>query len=163
MFRNILCSLSAILVVFGLGIPGAAIAVDSRGPYVESAQSQRVADIDFYYGLMPVQIMNQASSPGIERAMPGAGVPSRRSEYHLVVALFDQNGKRITEARVAAMVGEVGTVGVRKVLEPIQIGEVTTFGNYFVLREGGTYRIAIEVRRTGRQEKVEAVFDYRLQ
>ena len=66
---------------------------------------------------------------------------------------------------MTATVGEFGMAGTRKTMEPMRIGETTTFGNYFQLHRGELYRIAIEIRRLGKQrpETIEALFDYRLQ
>lgn len=93
------------------------------------------------------------------------GVPAGKDAYHLIVALYDASGKRITDAEISAMMGEFGMVDTRKILEPMQIGETKSFGNYFILRRSGLYRIAIEIRRLGkrRTETIEALFDYRLQ
>lgn len=166
MFRIILLRFPLLLMTLGLGISGAVMAVENMGePYVETSQYQRVRDVDVYYGVMPAQIAGRFSSVRAEPAMHGGTLSASRNEYHLVVAIFDTNGKRITDAKVSARVRELGMEGTRKILEPMQIDDVTTFGNYFMLRQGGIYRLEIGVSRPATQssENIEATFEYRLQ
>jgi hypothetical protein len=142
-----------------------AIAAENTGHHrVETGYYQRVMDLDVYYGVLPAEVAGKHLANHEERTMHG-GAPTSRNEYHLVVALFNTNGKRITDANVTATVGEFGMAGTRKTLEPMRIDNTTTFGNYFVLHAGRIYRIAIEVRRLGKQkaETIEALFDYRFQ
>lgn len=161
MFKFILHRFPALLVVLGLGISGAVIAVENMGqPYVETSQYQRVKNLNIYYGVMPAQIAGSFPEPALHGGAPAAG----RNEYHLVVAIFDASGKRIADARVTARVRELGMDGTQKILEPMQIGDVTTFGNYFVLRQGGIYRLEIGVSQPAKRasENIEAIFEYRL-
>jgi hypothetical protein len=166
MFKIILCRFSSLLfVALGLGVYSAAMAVENMGlPYVETTQYQRVKDLDIYYGVMPVQIAGKSPATRDELLIHG-GVPANKNEYHFVVALFDASGKRITDAKVTARVRELGMVGVDKTMEPMQIGDVTSFGNYFELRHGGIYRLEIGIRSVAKQsqENIEAIFEYRLQ
>lgn len=164
MSNGLLHKLFAWLVTSSLMISGAAQAADpGREHRVETGKHQQVQGIDIYYGLLPAQIAG-AHPPAHEEQKMHGGAPAGKNEYHLVVALFDAGGKRITDAVVAATVGEFGMSGTRKALEPMRIADATSFGNYFLLRGAGIYRIAIEIKRTGkRPETIEALFDYRLQ
>ncbi|HEU0186498.1 MAG TPA: hypothetical protein VFR06_01250 [Gallionellaceae bacterium] len=166
MYKIILCRFPMILVALGLGISNAALAVENMGqPYVETSQYQRVNDVDIYYGVMPAQIAGKFSSIRAEPEMHGGAPSAGRNEYHLVVALFDAGGNRIVDAKVSARVRELGMNGARKALEPMQIGDVTTFGNYFMLRQGGIYRLEIGVARPAKPgaQNIQATFEYRLQ
>ena len=165
MFESLLQKIIAFLVVFNLVASGAAGATENMSSHkVETGQYQQIKGINIYYGVIPAQIAGKHPVTHEERTMHG-GVPPERDEYHLIVALYDASGKRITDADVAATVGEFGMAGTRKTLEPMQIGETTSFGNYFLLRGSGLYRITIEILRLGKQkaEAIEALFDYRLQ
>ena len=141
-----------------------AAAETESGHRVETGSYQQVGSINVYYGVLPAQIAGKHPATHEEKTMHG-GVPEKRGEYHLIVALFDASGKRITDANVAATVGEFGMASNRKTLEPMRIVETTSFGNYFTLRKGVIYRIAIEIRRKGMQSSkpIEALFDYRIQ
>ena len=159
MFKIILHRLPVLIVFLALGLSGAASAVENMGqPYVETSQYQRVQDLDIYYGVMPAQIAGNFPEPALHGRAPAA----RKNAYHLVVALFDASGKRISDARVSARVRELGMDGTQKILEPMLIGDVTTYGNYFVLRQGGIYRLEIAIARP-KDGNVEATFEYRLQ
>lgn len=163
--QNILALLGVFSVAFGLAASNAAVAMETSGVHrVETGSHQQIGGIDIYYGVVPAQIAGKHPATHEERTMHG-GVPAGKNEYHLIVALYDAGGKRITHADVAATVGEFGMAGTRKPLEATRIGETTSFGNYFLLRGGRLYRITIEVRRVVQQrpETIEALFDYRLQ
>jgi len=165
MCERVLQKFLAFLVAFSLATPGLATAAQpSRDHRVETGSHQQVSGIDIYYGIVPAPVAGKHPPTHEEQRMHG-GVPAGKNEYHLIVALFDARGKRITDAEVAATVGEFGMAGTRKTLEPMRIGGATSFGNYFALRGSGSYRIAIEIRRLGKQraETIEALFDYRLQ
>lgn len=165
MLEKVLRRLPALLLVFGLAASGVASAAGAGdGHRVETGTHQRVDGIDVYYGMLPAPVAGRHPATHEERAMHG-GVPAGKGQYHLVVALFDASGKRITDAKVSAAVGEFGMAAARKTLEPMRVGEATSFGNYFSLRGSGLYRIAIEIRRPGepKPKPIEALFDYRLQ
>lgn len=165
MFVRILQKILPLLVVFGLSVPDAAVATENINSHrVVAGQYQQVKGISIYYGLLPAQIAGKHPVTHEEWIMHG-GVPLGKDAYHLVVALYDASGKRITDAEVSAMVGEFGMASTRKILEPMQIGEMQSFGNYFLLRRSGLYRITIEIHRLGKQktEAFEALFEYRLQ
>lgn len=164
MFISIWQRMLPFLVVFILLPWSAAAAADNRsGHRVETGNHQQVDGIDIYIGVVPARIAGEHQPTHEERKMHG-GAPAGKDDYHLVVALFDANGKRITDAEVSATMAGLGMSGPRKTLQPMQIGETTSFGNYFRLRGKGIYRIDIEIRRLWKHkpEAVRALFDYRL-
>ncbi len=156
----------ALLMMLGVMVCGVTWARDAgHTPRVETGQSQEVGGITVYYGLMPAEIVGKHPDTHEEKTMHH-GLYAKPEDYHLIVALFDKNGQRIRDASVVATIGEFGTAGIRKELEPMHVGDVgRSYGNFFALRRSGIYRIAIEVQRpAGTQGKpVEALFDYRLQ
>jgi len=165
MLKGILQKTLALLAVFSLVTSGTAGATENMSSHkVETGQYQQIKGINIYYGLLPAQIAGKHPVTHEERTMHG-GVPPGKNEYHLIVALYDATGKRITDAGVTVTVGEFGMASTRKTLEPMQIGETTSFGNYFLLRGSGLYRITIEIHHLGKQkpEAIEALFDYHLQ
>lgn len=165
MLKSIIQKILALLAVFSLVVSCAAGATENMSSHkVETGQYQQIKGINIYYGLLPAQIAGKHPATHEERTMHG-GVPLGKNEYHLIAALYDASGKRITDADVATTVGELGMVGTRKTLEPMRVGETMSFGNYFVFRQSGIYRITIEINRLGKQkpEAIEALFDYHLQ
>jgi hypothetical protein len=165
MFESILQKILALLVVFILAPSDVAAATENRsGHRVETGSHQVVNGIDIYIGMVPAQIAGEHPATHEEKTMHG-GAPVKEGNYHLIVALFDSNGKRITNAEVTATIAELGMSGPRKTLQPMRIGEATSFGNYFRLRGKGIYRVSIEIRRLWKHkpETIEALFDYRLE
>lgn len=153
--------LHSLILAAGLAAPLLAGAVVTGGHRVESGTHQVVGGVDIYYGVMPAQIAGKHPDTHEEKSMHG-GVPGGKDRYHLVVALYAAQGKRIERAQVWARVGEVGLDGQRKKLEPMTIGDTTSFGNYFVMRGATLYRIVVEILLPGDAKPVEALFDYRM-
>jgi hypothetical protein len=126
MFNSILQKILPLFVVFILMPSGVAVAADNRsGHRVETGSHQQVDGIDIYIGLVPARIAGEHQATHKERTMHG-GVPTGKDEYHLIVALFDANGKRITDAAVTATIAELGMSGPRKTLQPMRVGEATS-------------------------------------
>lgn len=153
--------LFALVFAAGLTAPVVVGAVDTGSHRVESGSHQVMGGVDIYYGIMPAQIAAKHPETHEEKSMHG-GAPGGKDDYHLVIALYDAEGKRITNAQVWATVGELGLAGTRKKLDPMVIGDTMSFGSYFVLRGAQTYRIAVEVRLPHAEQPVEALFDYRM-
>ncbi len=165
MFKSMLQKILALLVAFALLPAGVAVAAGNQSDHrVETGSHQQVNGIDIYIGVVPAQIAGEHLDKHEERTMHG-GPPVKEGNYHLIVALFDANGKRITNAEVSATIAELGMSGPRKTMQPMRIGETTSFGNYFRLRGKGVYRVSIEIRRLWKHkpETIEALFDYRLE
>lgn len=124
-----------------------------------AGQRATVAGVDIYYGIVPAQLAAKHPLSHEERTMHG-GVRGAKDAYHLLVALFDADGKRITAAEVSANVAELGLAGTTQRLEAMQIDGTVSYGGYFLLSGDGPYRITVEARVPGSASPVEAVFDY---
>lgn len=127
---------------------------------IEQGSRAAVEGIQIYYGIMPAAVVGKHPPPHEESAMHG-GAPARTNAYHLVVALFDEGGERISAAEVRANVAELGLAGTYRTLEPMRIDDTLSYGGYYTMTGDGPYRITIEVRLPGRTKPVEAVFEYR--
>ncbi len=103
-------------------------------------------------GMVPSGLLQRHDGESPEGSMHG-GVPASPKHHHFMVALFEKDtGERIGNAKVTATVGEVGMGGTTKELEPMQIRDTTTFGNYFEMGEKGPYRVRLTIRRPGEDE-----------
>lgn len=127
---------------------------------IEQGPRATVQGIQIYYGIMPAEVVGKHPPPHEESSMHG-GAPARTNAYHLVVALFDTGGERITAADVRANVAELGLAGAYRKLEPMRIDDTLTYGGYYTMAGDGPYRITIEVRLPGARKPLEAVFEYR--
>lgn len=142
------------LAVVAVLLGGAPAAAQDAGQY-------RVADgVAVYLGLLPAAMV-RGHPPGHPEAEMHSGVPEGRHVYHLVVALFEaDSGARIEDATVEARVGPLGLPGRTRRLEPMEIADTVTYGEYFTTRGEGRYRIALVVARPGSEEPIEMEFDY---
>lgn len=126
----------------------------------DSGQRVTVAGYDIYYGIVPTQIATQHPPAHEEQTMHG-GVPSGRNAYHLLVALFDPAGARVTQAQIKATVTELGLAGTSKALEPMRIGDTLSYGGYFILSGDGPFRIELAARMPGRTAPLETAFEFK--
>ena len=96
----------------------------------------------------------------VERQMHG-GVPKDDAQHHLLVSLFDsKSGQRITDATLGARVALEGSGSQQKILEPMKFAGNVTYGNYFRMTATGSYRIEIEIQRSGSKLPVKTSFEY---
>ena len=133
--RLLLCCLALAGPAWGQGVPEQRVVVDST---------------EVFYGVVPAEIVRAQQGTA-----KGLGVVEklrkRRHQKHVVVALFDtQTGARVLDARVSATVTPLGMGAKRKRLEPIRIGELTSFGNYFDFPpDSSPYKVELEIVRPG--------------
>jgi hypothetical protein len=129
-------------------VPAAAIAHLSN-------ETQAAAGLKVELGIVPAENIS-----GAERQMHG-GVPSGRSMYHVMVAIFDaKTGARITDAQVRARVEEVGLTREEKALESMQAAGAVTYGNFFRMAGQGTFRVTVQVRLPGTTRMTELQFEH---
>lgn len=151
MTRRLLGWLLPLVPALLLGTAGIASADDI-------SKHKIVDGVEIYFGVLPAEVIGEYSADHIEREMHG-GVPSGAHRDHLVVALFDAaTGERIGDARVEATVREIGLSGKTKSLEPMEIAETITFGNYFDLPNENLYRIVVRIRRPEASRTIKAEF-----
>jgi hypothetical protein len=86
------------------------------------------------------------------------GIPDEH-RYHLTVALFDdKNGQRITDANILVRVTSSKESSDWIALQPMLIGEMKTYGNYFRMPAAKKYQIHLEISRPSESRKVNATF-----
>lgn len=130
-----------------------AIAAEKGSPTV-------VQGVAIYLGVVPAEMILGYSKEHTEMQMHG-GMPHGSNKYHVVIALFDDaTGKRITGAQLKATVAQVGMSGQMKLLEPMQIANTESYGNWFTLPEPGTYRIRLEISGIKDRSKIVTELDY---
>jgi hypothetical protein len=119
---------------------------------------QTVEGVTIYLGVVPAALVQgHSTTPGNPQALHG-GTPAGSDSHHVMVALFDAaSGARITDARVSASVRGQAPA---RVLEPMEVNGLTTYGNFFVFSGREVRRIHVEVFPTGRSSPIEANFAY---
>lgn len=128
----------------------------------DSSQHKVVHGVAIYLGVFPAEMILGHPRARTEAEMHG-GVPAGQHQYHVVVALFDNaTGKRISGAKVSALVHEINLAGAQKKLEPMLIADTVSYGNYFNLPvTSNPYRIQLRIELPGVTDVIEAQFDYR--
>lgn len=148
-------ALPLVVLASVLTVPGVAQAMDSDGHSVAGGLS-------VYLGVLPAAIVRGHPAFHTESAMHG-GAARGRYNQHVTVAVFDsETGDRIEDAVVEARVSSVGLAGQRRRLEPMEIAGTVTYGNYFTMRVGDIYRIAVSINWAGETEPTVLQFTHDL-
>ena len=124
-------------------------------------EAKSAAGLKVDLGIVPAETIRSRPEEYAELRMHG-GVPSGKSMYHVMVAVFDADtGVRITDAQVRARVEEVGLTSEDKKLEPMRIAGALTYGNFFRMAGQGTFRITVQIRRPGTTRATGMQFEHR--
>jgi hypothetical protein len=127
----------------------------------EANETKSAAGLTVDLGIVPAETIRSRPKEYAEWQMHG-GVPSGRSMYHVMVAIFDaKTGARVTDAQVRARVEEVGLTREEKTLEPMQVANALTYGNFFRMAGSGTFRITVQIRQPGTTRAVEMQFQHK--
>lgn len=82
--------------------------------------------------------------------------------HHVLIHIEEEKtGKAISNVSVSANVHNPDGTNVKKVLEPMTIGGITDFGNYFDIKELGNYHIDVLITVEGEIIKVNFSYERR--
>jgi hypothetical protein len=124
-------------------------------------ETKSAAGLKVDLGIVPAETIRARPEEYAEYKMHG-GVPSGKSMYHVMVAIFDaKTGARITDAQVRARVEEVGLTNEDKKLEPMRVAGALTYGNFFRMAGQGTFRITVQIRQPGTTRAIEMQFEHK--
>ncbi len=125
-------------------------------PTVTQAQARLEREgVVLYWGFVPAAIVSQKHAMD---DMHGSVPKDGGQVHHLVVALFNADGKRIEDAVVRAQLSETGIVDAPpKYLTPMTIDGQASYGQLFsTVRSGsGPYRFRVLVKLPSRPAEIE--------
>jgi hypothetical protein len=141
-----------------LGAVVVALAWDAHAaPTDQRQQNERIT---LYYGIVPAALSQAALGAHAPTPDVHGAVRTAPGTHHLVVALFDTpTGQRITQATVTVRHNPPRGAAMSKVLEPMPLGDVLSFGTTLVIAKGRNHRFRIEVRQGERVERFDVVYD----
>jgi hypothetical protein len=126
-----------------------------------SNESQSASGLTVELGIVPAETLRGRPEEEAVRQMHG-GVPSGKSMYHVMVAIFDaKTGQRVTNAQVRARVEEVGLTSEEKALQSMRVANAVTYGNFFRMAGSGTFRITVQIRLPDTTRTTELRFEHR--
>lgn len=127
----------------------------------EGANHKTAGGLSIYLGVLPAAMIQGAHPPDHPEAEMHDGIPSGRHAYHITAALFDvETGERVEKAEIDASVAPLGLSATSRRLEPMEIADTVTFGNYFTMRRDGEYQIALSITPEDADEPVTVEFSY---
>ena len=133
-----------------------ALALLALGPSITLAQARLEREgVVLYWGLVPAAIVSQKHAL---EDMHGVVPKDGGQVHHMVVALFNADGKRIEDAVVRAQLSETGIVDAPpKYLTPMSIDGQASYGQLFsTVRSGsGPYRFRVLVKLPSRPAEIE--------
>lgn len=120
-----------------------------------------IGNTEIYLGIVSAAVLRDRYPKGSPESSMHGGIPTGKGYYHLNFSLFDTKTRvAITDAKVEATVREA-TGAETKVLEPVTINNVASYGNYFRMSSRNPYIIAVKITRKGTPRPIEATFDYK--
>lgn len=131
-----------------------AVALLAFGPSLALAQARLEREgVVLYWGLMPAAVVSQKHA--LEE-MHGVVPKDGGQNHHLVVALFNADGKRIQDAVVRAQLHEIGIVdSTPKYLTPMDIDGQASYGQLFSTAKDGPYQFRVLVKLPSRPTDIE--------
>jgi hypothetical protein len=144
-----------------LAVSAFVVALAGCSPRGAEGPSQVVDGLEFDYGVIPSQTVQQHPSDHPEAGMHG-GAP--QDSYHVTLAIFDaKSHTRIDDADVTLkLTGPGHGVGVVSMpLEPMAIAGAMTYGGYVSFPKAARYQLTFEaVHADRRDHPVQARFVY---
>ena len=142
----------------------AILIASSGGALAQTTSDYAVVDgVTIYYAVLPAEML-RTYAPGSQEARMHGGVPGGKHVHHLQIALFDAStSARIEDARVTAMIAEIGLGGTEKALEPFLVGDALTYGGYFEFQKRDLYEIRVRAVLPEGGSVIERTFEYRHQ
>lgn len=130
------------------------LALIAFGPSVAQAQMRLEREgVVLYWGLVPAAVVSEKHAL---EDMHGVVPQDGGQVHHLVVALFDADGKRIEDAVVRAQISETGIVDAPpKYLTPMRIDGQMSYGQVFSTAKSGPYRLHLLVKLSNRAAEIE--------
>ncbi|MBT9508649.1 hypothetical protein [Rhodoferax sp.] len=130
------------------------LALLALAPSITLAQARLEREgVVLYWGLVPAAIVSQKHA--LEE-MHGIVPKDGGQIHHLVVALFNADGKRIEDAVVHAQLSESGIIASPpKYLTPMSVDGQMTYGQLFSTVRNGPYRFRVLVKLPSRAAEIE--------
>ena len=113
-----------------------------------------------YMGVLPAQLLRGNAATDHVATMHGS-LPRGSGSHHVVISIFDERTQRqLADATVEASVASPGLAETRRVLEPMKIGDTTTYGNFFPMSEPGSFVVRVTIRRPAHDRPTQVQFNY---
>jgi len=130
-------------------------------PAGAAGQGLTVDGMEVFYGVVPAEVIRKQTDkhdPSMHRKRAW-----RSGSHHLVVSIYDtKTGERITDATVLATVTPLGMASMERQLEPMQVNQTVTYGNFFDLPpSSGPFHIVLSIKRPKASAHNTLQFDYR--
>ena len=123
----------------------------------DASLNKKIDGMDIYMGI------THANLPGTDLSAQKMAMNYglKGKKHHITVALFDdKTGQRITDAKVIAVIGEMGLSSNRKKLRQEKFGEAVSYGRDFYLSKEGPYWIDLKIKRNGVKQATLTRFEW---
>lgn len=120
-------------------------------------QHKTVDGISIYLGVIPAEIIE-----GPKAISMHGGLPVGQFRYHMIVALFNEQNKRLDNARISVRVSTQKNKTEVQTLEKMKFHNKLVYGNYFSFPEPGPYRIEVTIQHPKYIKSIRAEFKYQI-
>ncbi len=151
---------NAILHMYNPAAP-AKRAPAGKAAAVPAGMHKVVGGLDIYLGFVPASKLRSYPEGSVERLMHG-GVPGGSDQYHANVSVLDRTSKApIPSAKVELQIEQPGLSSETRVLEPVVINNVASYGHYVRLKPKTSYVVTVRVLSGDSPQPTEARFEHR--
>ena len=125
---------------------------------VTNTNQHKVVDgVSVYLGVLPAEIIE-----GPEATRMHDGLPIGQFRYHVTVAVFNESGKRLEQARISVRLATHKNKTEFKILEEMKFNNKLVYGNYFTLPVSGPYRIEVIINHPHYPKPIKTEFQYQI-
>ncbi|MFV1984774.1 MAG: hypothetical protein ACC657_14610 [Thiohalomonadales bacterium] len=122
-----------------------------------SNQHKIIDGISIYLGILPAEIIEGPAAISMH-----GGLPVGQYRYHVSIAIFNKNGKRLNNANIAVRLSTPDNKTEFISLEEMPFNNNLIYGNYFTLHEFGPYRIEVNIKHPNYPKLIKTEFQYQI-
>jgi len=122
-----------------------------------SNQHKIIDGVSIYLGVLPAEIIEGPAAVNMH-----GGLPVGQYRYHVSIAIFNKNGKRLNNANIAVRLSTPDNKTEFISLEEMPFNNNLIYGNYFTLHESGPYRIEVNIKHPSYPKLIKTEFQYQI-
>lgn len=128
-------------------------------PAAAATEYEKHADgLAVYLGVVPAELLRGKAD---HLTTMHGGLPFGSGSHHVLISVFDERTRRqLDDVAVEARIVPFGLGETVRALQPMKIGDTTTYGNFFPMTGAGPFIVRVSIRRPGQERPTQVQFNY---